>query len=301
MRQIESPFVHPFAGFDIPALVAARAASHPDKPWLVWEPFGGPREVWTFGEFAHEVDCVAAGLAARGIAAGDSVLVHLDNCPEILFAWFACARIGAICVTTNARSAADEMTYFADHSGAVAAITQPKFAAMIGSRLQGPALGRRDRDRQRRGAGSRQRAGKWTGRGQLRPAGGRSGRCAMPAGRPDGAAFGPVHLRHDIAAQGGAVAARQRPVGRQDECRPRGPARDRQPPDLPADLPHQRPGLFRARLAVGGRGLRGPAALFGQPVLGRGGAQRLHLDQHGAVHEPGADGFATCRKAIPSA
>ena len=133
MRQIESPLVHPFAGFDIPALVAARAAGHPDKPWLVWEPFNGPREVWTFGEFAHEVDCVAAGLAARGIRAGDSVLVHLDNCPEILFAWFACAKIGAICVTTNARSAADEMTYFADHSGAVAAITQPKFAATIGS------------------------------------------------------------------------------------------------------------------------------------------------------------------------
>ncbi len=132
MRRIETPFVHPFAGFDIPALVAARAASHPDKPFLVWEPFVGPRAAWTFAEFAHEVDRVAAGLAARDIKAGDSLLVHLDNCPEILFAWFACAKIGAICVTTNARSAADEMTYFADRSGAVAAITQPKFAAMIG-------------------------------------------------------------------------------------------------------------------------------------------------------------------------
>ena len=132
MRRIESPLVHPFAGFDIPALVAARAASHPDKPFLVWEPFAGQRASWTFAEFAHEVDRVAAGLAARDIKAGDSLLVHLDNCPEILFAWFACAKIGAVCVTTNARSAADEMTYFADHSGAVAAITQPKFAAMIG-------------------------------------------------------------------------------------------------------------------------------------------------------------------------
>ena len=132
MRRIETPLVHPFAGFDIPALVDARAASHPDKPFLVWEPFVGPRARWTFAEFAHEVDRVAAGLAARDITAGDSLLVHLDNCPEILFAWFACAKIGAVCVTTNARSAADEMTYFADHSGAVAAITQPKFAAMIG-------------------------------------------------------------------------------------------------------------------------------------------------------------------------
>ena len=111
MRRIDSPLVHPFAGFDIPALVAARAASHPDKPFLVWEPFVGPRAAWSFAEFAHEVDRVAAGLAARDIKAGDSILVHLDNCPEILFAWFACAKIGAICVTTNARSAADD-----DHS-----------------------------------------------------------------------------------------------------------------------------------------------------------------------------------------
>lgn len=132
MRQIESPYVHPFANFDIPALVAVRAASHPDKPFLVWEPFDAPREIWTFAGFSRQVDRVAAGLTARGIRAGDSLLVHLDNCPEILFAWFACAKIGAICVTTNARSAADEMTYFADHSGAVAAITQPRFAAMIG-------------------------------------------------------------------------------------------------------------------------------------------------------------------------
>ena len=137
MRQIESPHIHPFAGFDIPALVAARAASHADKPFLVWEPFEGPGAAWSFAAFDREVARTAAGLAARGIRPGDSVLVHLDNCPEILFAWFACARVGAICVTTNARSAADEMAWFADHSGAVAAITQPKFAAMIGSACRG--------------------------------------------------------------------------------------------------------------------------------------------------------------------
>lgn len=133
MRSIDNPHVHPFAGFDIPSLVAGRALSHPDKPFLVWEPFDAPREIWTFRGFARQVNKVAAGLAARGVRAGESVLVHLDNCPEILFAWFACAKIGAICVTTNARSAADEMSYFADHSGAVAAITQPKFASMLGS------------------------------------------------------------------------------------------------------------------------------------------------------------------------
>ena len=38
---------------------------------------------------------------------------------------------GAIAVTTNARSSADELAYFAQHSGAVAGITQPRFAALV--------------------------------------------------------------------------------------------------------------------------------------------------------------------------
>ena len=122
---------HPFENYDIPALVAERARTRADHPFLVWEPFNAPRQVWTYAEFAHVVDRVAAGLAARGIKQGDSLLVHLDNCPEIIFAWFASAKVGAVCVTTNARSAPDEMSYFAGHSGAVAGITQPKFADMM--------------------------------------------------------------------------------------------------------------------------------------------------------------------------
>jgi crotonobetaine/carnitine-CoA ligase len=137
MPPAADPRVHPYANFDIPALLAERARTRADHPFIVWEPFEGPGATWTYARFANKVDRVAAGLAARGVKPGDSVLVHLENCPEILFAWFACARLGAICVTTNARSAADEMAYFADHSGAVAAITQPRFADMVAGACTG--------------------------------------------------------------------------------------------------------------------------------------------------------------------
>src|SRR5438270_10787753 len=53
--------------------------------------------------------------------------------PEMLIAWFACAYAGAIAVTTNARASAEELAYFAGHSGAVAAITQPRFAGIVGA------------------------------------------------------------------------------------------------------------------------------------------------------------------------
>ena len=39
--------------------------------------------------------------------------------------------VGAVAVTTNTRSVAAEMSYFIDQTDAVAAITQPQFAAMV--------------------------------------------------------------------------------------------------------------------------------------------------------------------------
>ena len=74
---------------------------------------------------------LAAGLQRRGIGPGDRVLIHLENCPEFVIAWYACAAIGAVAVTTNTRSAADEMRYFIEDSQPACAITQPRFAEMI--------------------------------------------------------------------------------------------------------------------------------------------------------------------------
>src|SRR4051794_29760650 len=56
---------------------------------------------------------------------------HLDNYIEAMLAWFACVELGAIAVTTNTRSAPGEIDYFADHCGAVAAITQPAYAEIV--------------------------------------------------------------------------------------------------------------------------------------------------------------------------
>ena len=86
------------------------------------------------------------------------MLIHLDNCIEAVLAWFACVELGAIAVTTNTRSAPAEMEYFADHCGAVAAITQPAYAELISAQLPRPALDRGDLARRRRRARARQRS-----------------------------------------------------------------------------------------------------------------------------------------------
>ena len=131
MTRSASRHLNPFAGQDIRTLIGAQAARRAEHGFLVWRPFSGPRRQWTYAQFATRVARFAAGLHARGVRAGDRVLVHLDNCPEAVIAWFGCAWMGAVAVTTNARSSSDELRYFASHAAAVAGITQPKFAALV--------------------------------------------------------------------------------------------------------------------------------------------------------------------------
>ena len=45
-------------------------------------------------------------------------MLHLDNCPEFVIAWFACARIGAVAVSTNTRSVARDMASRRQHERA---------------------------------------------------------------------------------------------------------------------------------------------------------------------------------------
>lgn len=126
-----SGVVGPFAGMDVPSLLRMHAEARHDHTFLVWAPFDQPARRWSYGEFHDRVGALSAGLAARGVKPGEYVLIHLDNCIEMLLAWFACVELGAVAVTTNTRSAAAEIAYFADHCGAVAAITQPSLAELV--------------------------------------------------------------------------------------------------------------------------------------------------------------------------
>jgi len=127
----QTPFVHPFLGQDAAALLCARAAARGAHPFLIWAPFEGPQKTWSYAGFENDVARVAGGLLKRGIGARDRVLVHFENCPETLIARFACMWIGAIAVLSNAALAGPELRDVVEASGARAAITQPKFAAIL--------------------------------------------------------------------------------------------------------------------------------------------------------------------------
>jgi acyl-CoA synthetase (AMP-forming)/AMP-acid ligase II len=53
-------------------------------------------EVWTYERLAIEAECLACGLAVRGVGPGDRVALHMMNRPEMVVAYYACFKLGAI-------------------------------------------------------------------------------------------------------------------------------------------------------------------------------------------------------------
>jgi len=128
-----------FGGQDIPWMIDHWAEHRSEHSFLIWEPKDGSDRTWTYAEFSQATKKVASGLHAKGVGIGDMVLIHAENCPEAVIAWYACARVGAIAVTTNTRSVRSEVSYFIEQTACVGAITQPKFAALVAE--AGPELG----------------------------------------------------------------------------------------------------------------------------------------------------------------
>src|SRR4051794_8730909 len=133
----EADRLNPFKGRDIPWLLATQAEAHASEVFLIWEPREGASVPYTYAEFATQVRQVAAGLNKRGVGLGDRVLIHMENCPEFLLSWFACAELGAIAVTTNTKSSGAELEYFAEHAGVIGVITQPRFYDVVASAAAG--------------------------------------------------------------------------------------------------------------------------------------------------------------------
>lgn len=123
----QSAASYTFPNKDIPWLLKLWAEQTPDKAFLIWEPKDGNSREWSYQAFWQDANRVACGLIDKGVGKGDKVLIHAENCPEMVLAWYACAIIGAVGVTTNIRCIGEELAYFASHSDAVGCITQPQF------------------------------------------------------------------------------------------------------------------------------------------------------------------------------
>jgi fatty-acyl-CoA synthase len=90
-------------------------AEHGDNEALV-ERATGRR--WTYAELNADVDALARGLMAAGVAKGDRVGIWAPNCAEWTMVQYAAAKIGAILVNVNPSYRTHELSFVLNQSGA---------------------------------------------------------------------------------------------------------------------------------------------------------------------------------------
>ena len=83
---------------------------------------------------------LAAGLAAQGIAAGDRVILFIDNRPEFVLAFLALQRLGAVAVPVGVREQRPGLAYIARQCGAAAIVIDADLADRAPRGEEAPAL-----------------------------------------------------------------------------------------------------------------------------------------------------------------
>ena len=108
MSVAKGPTSVPLLDETIPRNLARTVAAHGERDALVSVEQGLR---YTYAEFAEEVDRVARGLMAIGVAKGDRVGIWSINYTEWVLVQYATARIGAILVTINPAYRSSELEY----------------------------------------------------------------------------------------------------------------------------------------------------------------------------------------------
>lgn len=81
-------------------------------------------KTWSYLGFWEEANRVANALSQLGVCKNDKVCVFLTNCPEFVIAYYACQKLGAVCVSISSMSKADEVEYMANDSEGVVLISE---------------------------------------------------------------------------------------------------------------------------------------------------------------------------------
>lgn len=84
----------------------------------------------TYRELHTEIDRAVAGLGALGVGKGSSFAMLCQNRPEVMVAYYAAARLGAIFVPINPSLAPREVAHVVSHSGSVMMFYDDAMSAM---------------------------------------------------------------------------------------------------------------------------------------------------------------------------
>ncbi len=116
-------------------LLRRSAARNPEKTAIVYRDL---RQ--TYAELDVTVNRTAAALAARGIGAGDRLVLFSHNNHAFVVAYFALARLGAVSVPVNFMLTAGDVAYVLTHCGAVGLIAEDALVPVAEQALAKQAL-----------------------------------------------------------------------------------------------------------------------------------------------------------------
>ncbi|WP_298860957.1 class I adenylate-forming enzyme family protein [uncultured Sulfitobacter sp.] len=117
------------------AMFAQSVARNPDGEAMICEDVR-----LTYGALDAQVDTVAAGLQAIGVAAQSRVALLLGNSAEFLVVLLASLRIGAIAVPINVREQTPELVHILRSCGALVLVHDADLAAKLPAAIDLPEL-----------------------------------------------------------------------------------------------------------------------------------------------------------------
>jgi carnitine-CoA ligase len=112
-------------------LLHERVEAHGQHAFLIFEDRSGERSELTYAQFEDRVQRCAGGLAQLGLKQGDFAVVHLSNSPEVMIAWFALARLGAVLIPSNVANTATELEHILSLTGTSAVVTEPRYLEVV--------------------------------------------------------------------------------------------------------------------------------------------------------------------------
>jgi len=110
---VSGPLDPPLLQFTLSQLLYQQVERYSHNEAIVI-PWTGAR--WTYQRLWNESNLLARGLLKYGVRPRDRVGIMSGNCERYIALFFACARVGAICVTLNNTYTATEMEYALKHT-----------------------------------------------------------------------------------------------------------------------------------------------------------------------------------------
>jgi long-chain acyl-CoA synthetase len=124
--------------FELPTIFKSfreMASRHPGKSAVVYL---GTH--YSYGKLLDLAERFAAGLAAKGLAKGDAIVMYIPNSVQFAVAWLGIQRLGAIAVPITPIYTVGDLTYIANDTGAKAVVCSDRNFGYVRQALTGTSL-----------------------------------------------------------------------------------------------------------------------------------------------------------------